>query len=37
MEKEQICKQIAESLDGLPIDVLRLIYKIILYAESGLE
>jgi hypothetical protein len=37
MTKKQICEYIIESLESLPIDILNLLYKIVMYHESGLE
>lgn len=37
MSREQICGYIEESLDELPDDILRLIYRIVAFSESGLE
>jgi hypothetical protein len=37
MTREQLCGYIAESLDDLPDDILRLIYRIVAFSESGLE
>lgn len=37
MTREQLCGYIAESLGDLPEDILRLIYRIVAFSESGLE
>ena len=37
MTREQLCGYIEESLDELPDDILRLIYRIVAFSESGLE
>lgn len=37
MSREQLCERIAESLEDLPIDILRLIYRVVAFSESGLE
>lgn len=37
MKKEEMIRSIAEALPDLPRDVIETIYKIIFYAESGIE
>ena len=37
MTREQLCGYIAECLGDLPEDILRLIYRIVAFSESGLE
>ena len=37
MIREQHCGYIEESLDELPEDILRLIYRSVAFSESGLE
>lgn len=37
MSKEQMRIVITEALDEIPPDVLRLIYRIVFYSQSGLE
>ena len=37
MTKETKKTVITEALDGLSADILDMIYKLVLYAESGLE
>ena len=37
ISRERLCGYIAESIDELPDDILRLIYRIVAFSESGLE
>lgn len=37
VHEDQMKVFVAESLDRLPPDVLRLLYRIVLYSDSGLE
>ena len=37
VHEDQMTVVVAESLDRLPPDVLRLLYRIVLYSDSGLE
>lgn len=37
MSEEQMRIVITEALDEIPPDVLRLIYRIVFYSQSGLE
>lgn len=37
LTKEQALSYIVDALDSLPADIIQMIYRVILHAESGLE